>query len=166
MVQLQNQKQHSCSFIKQDKFKIMDIVDYIEQEVEKLGWVFSYGNKANQNLLLSDIVDDRTYFLLDIVKEDEGVSEYGGQGAIVYSGTFLILVKSDIDNVYHAQKGQDKSLGRYNKNIKPLKTALNLFKDVIDCSEYERQSWSKLEVINELDVNFDGLIITYKLKKL
>lgn len=144
----------------------MDIVDYIEQEVEKLGWIFSYGNKANQNLLLSTIQEDETYFLLDIVQESESVSEFGGDGDVEYSGTFMILVKSDLDNVYHTQQGQDKAKGRYNKNIKPLKTKLNLFKYVIDCSDYERQLWQTLEVINELDVNFDGLIVTYKFKKL
>lgn len=144
----------------------MDIVDYIEQEVEKLGWVFSYGNKANQNLLVSTIQEDETYFLLDIVQESESVSEFGGDGDVEYSGTFMILVKSDLDNVYHTQQGQDKAKGRYNKNIKPLKTKLNLFKYVIDCSDYERQLWQTLEVINELDVNFDGLIVTYKFKKL
>lgn len=144
----------------------MDIVDYFETEVEKLGWVFSYGNKANQNLLLSTIEEEETYFLLDIVQESESLSEFGGDGDIEYSGTFLILVKSDLDNVYHAQQGQSKALGRYNKNIKPLKTKLNLFKDEIDCSDYERQLWQTLEVINELDVNFDGLIVTYKFKKL
>ena len=144
----------------------MDIVDYIEQEVETLGWVFSYGNKANQNLILSDLTEGETYFLLDIVQESETVSEFGGEGDVEYSGTFMIIVKSDLDNVYHTQQGQDKTKGKYNKNIKPLKTSVNLFKDVIDCSDYERQQWSKLEVINELDVNFDGLIVTYKLKKL
>ncbi len=145
----------------------MDIVDYIETEVEKLGWVFSYGNKANQNLLVSTLTEGEIYFLLDPVKEsDIGVSEFGGEGEIEYSGTFMILVKSDLDNVYHAQQGQDKEKGRYNKNIKPLKTSVNLFKDVIDCSDYKRELWEKIEVINELDVNFDGLIITYKLNKL
>ena len=144
----------------------MDIVDYIEQEVEKLGWIFSYGNKANQNLLLSTLTEGEIYFLLDPVKEsDIGVSEFGGEGEIEYSGTFMILVKSDLDNVYHTQQGQDKALGRYNKNIKPLKTSLNEFKDVIDCSDYERQLWEKIEIINELDVNFDGLSVVYKFKK-
>lgn len=135
----------------------MDIVDFLETEVEKLGWQFSYGNKDNQNLLTSDLTEDEIYFLLDPVVESEGVSEFGGSVDIEYSGTFIICVKSDLDDIYQ---------GRYNKNIKPLKTSLNLLKDVIDCSDYERQLWRKDEVINELDVNFDGLIITYRLKLL
>ena len=143
----------------------MDIVDYIEQEVEKLGWVFSYGNQANQNLILSDLIDERIYFLLDPVTESESTSEYGGSGETEYSGTFLVLVKSNLDNVYHSQENVDKEQGKYNKNIKPLKTSLNTFKDVIDCSDYERQTWSKVEIVNALDVNFDGLIVTYKLRK-
>lgn len=142
----------------------MDIVDYIEQEVKTLGWIFSYGNKANQNLIVSDLLEDKIYFLLDPVVESESASEFGGVGETEYSGSFMILVKSDLDNVYHNQQEQDKTAGKYNKNIKPLKTSLNLFRDVIDCSEYERQTWSKIEVINEMDVNFDGLIVTFKFK--
>jgi len=144
----------------------MDIVDYIEEEVEKLGWIFSYGNKANQNLILSTLTEGEIYFLLDVVKEAELPSEFSGIGATEYSGTFMIIVKSDLDNVYHTQQGQKKAEGRYNKNIKPLKTSLNLFREVIDCSDYERLAWEKIEVINELDVNFDGLSVVYKFKKL
>ena len=32
----------------------MDIVLYLEQQVNLLGWEFSYGNKANLNLLQED----------------------------------------------------------------------------------------------------------------
>ena len=144
----------------------MDIVDYIEQEVEKLGWVFSYGNRANQNLIVSTLTEGEIYFLLDVVKESELPSEFGGNGALEFSSTFMIIVKSDLDNVYHNQQGQDKALGKYNKNIKPLKTSLNLFREVIDCSDYERLIWEKIDVINELDVNFDGLSVVFKFKKL
>lgn len=143
----------------------MDIIDWIEQAVETLGWVFSYGNKANQNLLMSDMVDDRKYFLLDPVRTTEGVSEMGGDGEQTFSGSFMLLVKSDLDNVYHNQSElQDKNDGKYNKNIKPLKTELKAFKDVVDCSDYTRESWEIVDIVDALDINADGLLVTFTLK--
>lgn len=144
----------------------MDIVKYIEQEVKALGWVFSYGNAANQNLIESEKDIDKIYFLLDPVITDEpNVSEFGGDGDITYSLRFLLLVQSDLDNVYFEQKNQLEGEGKYEKNILPLKTDLKEFKDVIDCSVYERSGWRILEGINMLSTNFDGLIVTTTLKE-
>lgn len=144
----------------------MDIVKYIEQETEALGWVFSYGNTANQNLLESDKDFDKIYFLLDPVITDEpDVSEFGGDGDITHTLRFLILVQSDLDNVYFEQKNQAEGEGKYEKNILPLKTQLKFFKNVIDCSIYERTGWRIVEGINMLATNFDGLIVTTVLKE-
>jgi hypothetical protein len=142
----------------------MDIIDYIEEQVELLGWVFSYGNKANQNLLVSEIKDERIYFLLDPIVTSELPSPFGGDGEQTFTGTFLLLVKSNIDEVYHTQRNTPSVKGKYNKHIKPLKTELNTFKSVIDCSDYKRDAWSITEIINEMDVNFDGLVISFTLK--
>ena len=40
----------------------MDIVKYIQAEVETLGWIFSYGNTANQNLINSKKDLEQIYF--------------------------------------------------------------------------------------------------------
>jgi hypothetical protein len=141
----------------------MDIVEYFQTETEKLGWEFSYGIKSNQNLLISTLEENKIFFLLDPVKEDEPKSEFGGSGAFEYTGMFMLAVLSNIDNVYHNQKGQEEDKGKYNKNIKPLKAELDRLRDVIDCSDYEREKWSKIEAINPLDMNIDGFIVTYKL---
>lgn len=144
----------------------MDIVKYIEQETETLGWFFSYGNVANQNLLESEKDIDKIYFLLDPVITDEpNVSELGGDGDITHTLRFLLLVQSDLDNVYFTQKNEESTEGKYEKNILPLKTQLKLFKDVIDCSIYERTGWRIVEGINMLSTNFDGLIVTTTLKE-
>lgn len=144
----------------------MDIVKYIEQEAEALGWVFSYGNSANHNLLESQKDLSQIYLLLDPVESNEpNVSEFGGDGDIDHTIRFMLLVQSELDNVYFEQRNKEEGQGKYDKNILPLKTQLKLFKDVIDCSIYQRTGWRTLETTNQLDVNFDGLIVNTVLKE-
>jgi len=144
----------------------MDIVEFIQTEVEKLGWIFSYGNAANQNLLESTKEIEEIYFLLDPVESNEvDTSEFGGDGDISHTLRFMLLVQSDLDNVYHEQKEVEIGKGKYDKNILPLKTQLKLFKDAIDCSRFERTGWRRLDAINMLATNLDGLIVNTVLKE-
>jgi len=145
----------------------MDIVLYLEQEVKLLGWEFSYGNKSNLNLLEADKDIDKIYFLCDIVEaSDAEVSEYGGYGAIDYKVTFMLLVQSEFEDVYFSQRETETDDGKYNKNIIPLKTQLKKLKKVFDCSVYERRSWSVIDVVNQTDINGDGLSVSTTLREL
>jgi len=141
-----------------------DIVGIFETHCTALGWKFSYGNASNQNLLRSDKVDGEIYFLLDPVTRNIAGSEFGGDGEVTFNSSFLLVVKSNLDNVYHNQKEVDKTTGKYEKNIKPLLTELATFKSLVDCSDYEVEEWSIVDAINALDVNTDGLLVTFKIK--
>lgn len=143
-----------------------DFVGVLETYATGLGWYFSYGNAANRNLLASDTVAGRIYCLLDPVTRSIASSDNGGIGEITYSGSFMLVVKSNLDNNYHNQKGQDKATGKYESNILPLLTSLNSLKGLIDCSDYQVLSWSIVDVINAMDANTDGIIITYSVKTL
>lgn len=141
----------------------MDIRDIFKEWVELKGWVFSYGNSANRNLLESNEIENTIYLLLDSVKETEGSSLYGGDVATTYSSNFILGIKSDFDNVYDGQNYTEIENSRYVKNIQPLKDALKEFKDIIDCSELKRTNWEVIEVINQFDINLDGLLVTFTL---
>jgi len=144
----------------------MDIVKFIQTEAILLGWKFSYGNEANNNLIESTKEIDTIYLMLDPVITDEpDTSEFGGDGDISHTIRFMLLVQSDLDNVYFEQKEGEEDKGKYIKNILPLKTELKFFKDVIDCSRFERTGWRILEVIDVKGANFDGLILTTVLKE-
>ena len=144
-----------------------DLVDIFRGYAEGLGWLFSYGNSANINLIRSDLTAGQKYFLLDTITRVKTKSEFGGTGEVTFNGSFMLVVKSNLDNVYDNQKGQDKTDGKYQKNIKPLiETDLVLFEDLIDCSDYEITSWSMIDGINLLDVNMDGVIVTFTVKTL
>ena len=143
-----------------------DLVGILETHSTSLDWKFSYGNKSNQNLLRSDLLTGKKYFLLDPIKRVKTKSEFGGTGIITFSGSFMLLVKSNLDMVYHNQKDVAPSSGRYESNIEPLLTQLETFEDILDCSTYEIKSWEIIDVINQLDANLDGIIVTFSISTL
>lgn len=143
-----------------------DLVGIIETHCTTLGWQFSYGNKSNQNLLISDKVDGQLYLLLDPVTRNRIFGEFGGTGEVSFTGSFMLLIKSNLDNVYHNQKGVDKTTGKYEKNIKPMLTNLELLEDEINCSDYVIDSWEVIDAVDALDVNTDGVVVTYNIKTL
>jgi len=132
-----------------------DIVEVFEGFSNDLGFTFSYGNKANQNLLQSDMIADKVYLLLDPVTRSSPSSEFGGIGVTTFSGSFLLAVKSTIDQVY-----EDK----YDENIKPLiSNQLEDLKSLFNCDAYQITGWSYIDGINLLDINLDGLVVTYNI---
>ena len=148
---------------------MIDLVNIWRTQVKSMGWKFSYGNEANINLLGDEdaFEADKLYFLLDTIKRDPEFSEFGGTGEVEFSGNFMLVIKSDLDNIYDNQKEVDYTEGRYEKNIRPIiETDLVLFQDYVNCSDYEITSWSILDGINLLDINLDGVIVTFTVKKL
>lgn len=144
----------------------MDIVKFLQTEVLELNWIFSYGNKSNLNLIQNGFDQTKIYFLLDpVVTNETTISEFGGDAEQDYTISFMLVVQSDMDNVYFEQNNVETDKGKYDKNILPLKTELKAFKDVIDCSELERRSWNTVEAIDQLDANFDGLVVTTILRE-
>lgn len=169
----------------------MDIVDIFENHANTLGYRFSYGNRANQNLLQSDGLNENTvYMLLDPVRRTRLFSEFGGTGNRTYNGQFLLLVKSNLDNTYHNQsEGEEQFtnrmmssggvvrpntcstfkefLSKYRKNIYPLlEEDLTALENLINCSEYNIESWEMIDAVNIMDVNYDGLVVTFTISVL
>lgn len=168
-----------------------DIVDDFERYADSLGWKFSYGDRQNRNLLESDREEGLVYMLLDPVTRGRAFSINGGEGNQTFSGSFMLVVKSTIDQVYHNQQNSTEpdflfskrakeldggfivasdcgfdvvQLGKYIENIKPLlNTEIRKLESLINCGDYAITNWSIIDVINALDVNTDGIIVTYNL---
>ena len=167
-----------------------DIVEVFEKHASSYNWQFSYGNKYNQNLLQSDLAIGRIYMILDPVVRLRSFSQYGGSGNQTFTGSFLLVVKSTIDQVYHNQTNEDTFhnrvisqggtiienacatdsdyvAGKYIENIKPLlNTEIVKLEDDLNCSKYEITNWSIIDVVNALDANTDGILVTYGVKAL
>ncbi len=143
---------------------MVDLVKVLEDHCDTLKWSFSYGNVSNNNLLVSDLDADRVYLLLDPVTRLKAKSPFGGDGEVTFNGSFMLLVKSDIDKVYHNQLSVDSSAGKYECSIKPLlEIQLQKLEDLIGCSNYQITNWSIIDTINAGDFNGDGVIVTYSI---
>ncbi len=144
---------------------MLDLVNVWRTKVESLEWHFSYGNAANRNLLQSDLEPDKLYFLMDTITRTKTTSEFGGTGEVEFSGNFMLVVKSDFDNVYDNQKDVTYTDGKYEKNIRPIiETDLVTFEDYVNCTDYEIVSWSFIDAVNVLNVNLDGVIVTFTVR--
>ena len=166
-----------------------DIVEVFENYANSYGWRFSYGNKYNQNLLQSDLTIGKIYMILDPVTRVRAHSQFGGIGEQTFTGSFLLVVKSTIDQVYHNQTNEDDFynraigdggtiienpclettvvLGKYIENIKPLlKNEITKLENDLDCSDFEITNWRIIDVVNAMDINVDGILVTFGVKVL
>jgi len=143
-----------------------DFVQILEDHCTTLGWVFSYGNRANRNLFVSNTVHDEVYLFLDPVVRSNPGSENGGIGETVFTGSFFVAVKANLDQQYHNQKDRPKASGKYESNILPLLEDITGLEKIIDCSDLERTTWTVTDAVNALDANMDGVVVDYSVKTL
>lgn len=143
-----------------------DFVETLQTYCTSLEWVFSYGNTANRNLFVSNTVPGEIYLFLDPVVRSNPGSINGGIGEIVFSGSFFICVKANLDQQYHNQKDRAASTGKYESNIKPLLEAVAELEKLFDCSDFERTTWTITDAVNVLDANMDGVVVDYSVKTL
>lgn len=119
------------------------------------GWNFTYARKDFQNLYSEPEVKNVPIVFLDPVEISEGFGDMGDVESLTYSGRFLVLVSSDIDETDYEY--------RYLNYIKPLiDEALITIKLSIVCeNELTFNAWRITEVINFFDYNADGVIISF-----
>lgn len=97
----------------------------------------------------------------------EPITEPSAGGEIIgrtYSGRFMILRNSDLDEEYDDTAGGD---GKYQLYIQPLKDSVEsgAFRFEIDCTfRLLVEKWQILEVINQFSENFDGVLVNYQVK--
>lgn len=136
----------------------MNIRTKLEELAAAEGWHFvaarrDYANLYQAHQVVNDTVDgfgiDESVLILDPVKmntESDGIR---------YSGSFMILTRSDLKKTYEQ---------KYDLYIRPLtdKIAVGL-PAKLECV-YDVNNWQAIEVVNELDLNGDGYAVTFDLK--
>lgn len=129
--------------------------EILEQICIDNNWEFTYGRADYQNLFDEDPVANKPYVFLDPVQTDEVFDEYNEVISTQYSGNFMLLMSSDIDEEDYSYK--------YQQYIKPLITgALFRIKQAFKCnSNITIESWGAVEIINMFDWNSDGIVVTY-----
>lgn len=120
-------------------------------------WIFEYGRTDFQNLFEAAEQKEVSHIFLDPVKIGKNRNDSGEVESIVYSGNFMLLYSSDID---------EKSYNdRYEKYIKPIvSTQIELIEDNLICEhEANIETWEIVEVINMFDYSLDGILVTYRI---
>lgn len=116
-------------------------------------YIFMYARQDFQNLY-DDMTTDKVHLFVDPITQDTSFSDSGTE-TNTYSGKFMLLVSSDIDEDYKQ---------KYISNIKPLMSgATKSIKNELVCAEATINKFTQVEVINLFDINLDGLLITYSI---
>ncbi|WP_418513718.1 hypothetical protein [Corallibacter sp.] len=121
-------------------------------------WKFTYARKDFQNLYDDEVLSASTpYIFLDPVIITENFDEFNNVESTNFSGAFMMLLSSDIDEEDYEY--------RYQTYIKPiLNSNLSMMKNEITCNgNYSIDNWRLTEVINAFDFNADGVIVNYSI---
>lgn len=123
-------------------------------------WGFEYSRNDYQNLIDSTdfIADALNTYATDetILFMDPVVEEINSRDVETYSGSFMVLTRSDLDLTYDE---------RLTKFIEPIRDLIKVgFRNKLKCT-YDVNTWRLTEVINAFDWNADGLLVTYNLSK-
>jgi hypothetical protein len=147
----------------------MSLVEKLRAITTGLGWIFHYGRRDFQNLVeTDDELDAKCYFFLDPVSRKKKYSASGTfSGETDYSGYFMLLTKSDLDEIYDGQKDQNLNDGKWLKHIEPKITALmSSFDEAIVCDDDLQMVFSDItDVINVFDENLDGILVNFTIKQ-
>jgi hypothetical protein len=129
-----------------------EIIKYI---CEMNNWIFTYARQDFANLFDESEQKNVPHIFLDPVEIRDDFDEYGNIINTTYTGSFMILVSSDLDELDYDT--------RYQTYIKPLvNDTLKVIKEGMQCEgENTIKNWRIIEVINVFDYNFDGLVVTF-----
>ena len=124
------------------------------------GWTFINAKRDYQNLAsIANFIADsmegvgvgETFLFLDPVVRGKKTTEY-----ITYTGNFMVLTKSDLDETTYA----DRKI----KYIDPvIEIMYGAFYNSLRC-DFKVLEWNSIEVINEFDLNGDGISMKFKLE--
>ncbi|MBE99328.1 hypothetical protein [Flavobacterium coralii] len=141
-----------------------DIVRIFETVASEKGYEYHYGKKAALNLLGGSLDADKTYLLHEFTNRK---SNYNSSGTaitgITYEGKMFLVKQSNLDQQYFQERGEQDS-SKYNVNIEPLLDEFKAIGNMLACSGYEVMQWDNIDVTDALDVNMDGILISYKVK--
>ena len=140
-----------------------DIVRILEEYFTSKEVIYHYGQKANLNLLGSktDFRDLQPYFLHNKNKRITNFGRYGSVTGHTFTGDAFLVVKSSPDMPYYKEKTDFRAVNKYETNIEPLLELFYGFAASTYCADLEVRQWNADDVVDLLDVNFDGLYITY-----
>jgi hypothetical protein len=148
-----------------------NIVESIEAWAGVNGWQFRYAPNSVLNLedAVRETEDADKYLMLLPVQRQPVYYELGGAlDRVINNITFLFLLKSDLDEsgMDDERKPVDYYRKKHSKYIDPLYQEVLAAMDAYSCGEMTFTNVSIQEIVNALDSNMDGLLVTCTLEDL
>jgi hypothetical protein len=142
-----------------------DFVRILQAYCEGKNIAYHYGRKANLNLLKSNTLTDEIYCLhepsprkTEMNKNKTSVASY------LFSGMFFLVKKSNIDMPYLNELGNSEDISKYKLNIEPMLNEFKAMANYFGCSQMELLQFDAIDIVNVLDTNKDGLLVTYSVR--
>jgi hypothetical protein len=131
--------------------------EILEEIAAESNYIFEYARRDHLNLF-DDVSNDLVpHLFVDPIIEDEVHDDMNVLEQTNYSGNFMFVMSSDLDEESYAF--------RYENYIKPLRVELKKLKDSVSCGyEVTFKQWRIVEVINMLDQNMDGLVVSFNIE--
>ena len=137
----------------------MSLKDDIKTVADSNTWGFEYG-RSDFNNLIDDVEENKTYIVMDPIKVKPLYNNTGATFGHRYSGYFMMLRKSTLDNLYSGS-----SSAKYEKHIEPLYDDVEVLKNgLTGCNGDYDIDWDCTEIVNTFSENMDGLIVKYTIE--
>ena len=145
---------------------MIDLVEILRETSSQLNWKFYYGRRDFNNLVEASSENDlQWYFFLDPITTEADRNNGNQTGEFLHEGHFMILTKSNMDDVYDNQLEVNPDDGKYRKHIQPKVKKLFLdFEQKLNClAQVEIKTLKLSEVVNLFDENLDGILVQFKI---
>jgi len=143
---------------------MQDIVRILQDIAEGRDLEYHYGKKAALNLLDGTLEQDKIYMLHEYTNRK---SEYNQTGtaitAVTYEGKFFLVKHSNLDAPIFNENGNEP-ISKYTLNIEPLLTLFGEIGNQLACDSIAVTQWDCVDITDALDANFDGLLVSYRVK--
>ena len=144
---------------------MQDFVRILQEYCVNAGIEYHYGRKANLNLLKANLDNDKIYCLHEpSPRKAEMNSNSTRVASYVYNGMFFLVKQSTMDMPYFSEMNNNESNSKYVKNIAPLLGAYEAMANKFGCQGFDIMQFDCIDVVNVLDTNKDGLLITYSIR--
>lgn len=105
----------------------------------------------------SNLTDGQVFIGLDPVNDRHNISpQYGTRQGLRWTGRFMILMRSEIDESYEDKF--DNYISTVDEHLKTIEKALA-------CQGLTLNSWQPTDIINGLFENLDGKVVTFDVSK-
>lgn len=144
-----------------------DFVRILQDYAQAKGWIYSYGRKANLNLLTASTqLDNEKIYLLHepSPRRPEMNSTGSGIKGYLFTGTIFLMVKSEKDMPYFTEVGNDECRSKYVLYIEPLLEEWRKMVAGLSCDGLDILSFEAIDAVDVFDENRDGLIISYQVR--